>query len=115
MKKAMWSVDDTGKFLFSDKHSGQFNLLPGFDQKWLAGALHSALAGRQMSVEEVRHYVLTETPCYTYTEALTQLERNGEIEIVSAPPERRKGSFAKYVNDRRLVIRFVSVRRSEQL
>jgi three-Cys-motif partner protein len=115
MKKAMWSVDDTGHFRFSDKHSGQFNLLPGFDQGWLAGALRSSLAEREMNVGEIRHYVLTETPCYIYNDALAQLERNGDIEIVSSPPDRRKGSFAKYDEDERLVIRFVNAPRPEQL
>ena len=114
MKKAMWSVDDRGHFRFSDKHSGQLNLLPGFDQSWLAGNLRSSLAGHQMTVEEIRHYVLTETPCYIYNEALAQLERNEEIEIPSSPPGRRKGSFKKYVDDERLVIRFVKARPSEQ-
>ena len=115
MKKAMWSVDSTGNFRFSDKHSGQFTLLPGFDQGWLAGSLRSSLAGRQMDVGEIRHYILSETPCYIYNEALAQLERNGEIEIVSSPPRRRKGSFAKYADSDDLVVRFLSERRSEQL
>jgi three-Cys-motif partner protein len=115
MKKAMWAIDSTGYFRFSDKHSGQLSLLPGFNNDWLAGTLRSALAGRQMNVREIRHHILTETPCYTYNEALAQLERNGEIEIVSCPPGRRKGSFAKYVDDDSLVIRFLNRSRSEQM
>ncbi len=115
MKKAMWSVDDTGQFRFSDKHSGQFNLLPGFDESWLADNLRSSLVGRQMTVGEIRHHVLTETPCFKYTDSLAQLERNEEIAIISSPPGRRKGTFAKYVDDDRLVIRFINAPRSEQL
>jgi hypothetical protein len=109
MKRAMWSVDTSGRFQFSDKHSGQLSLLPGFDEDWLALTLRSSLGGRQLNVSEIRHHVLTETPCYQYGKALGILERREDLEIVSAPKGRRRGIFVKYVDDPQLVVRFVKL------
>jgi protein gp37 len=35
------------------------------------------------------------TPCYRFNDALTILERAGKPQILDAPEERRRGSFAK--------------------
>lgn len=97
MKKSMWDVDTTGTFQFSDAESpGQLRLLSGYDQSWLAGELRARLREKTLTVPEVERYVLTETPCRLYNSALTQLERDGSLEITDAPRGRRKGSFRKY-------------------
>jgi hypothetical protein len=59
-----------------------------------------------MSVGDIRHYVLTETPCYLYVEALSSLEQDGSLVVVKAPPGRRRGTFAKYADDPNFVVRF---------
>jgi three-Cys-motif partner protein len=109
MKKSMWSVDARGQFRFSDRHSGQLRMLPGFDQKWLAEKLRVSLENREMKVDEIRHYVLTETPCYLYNGALASLEKTGDLGVVAAPPGRKEGTFAKYVDDPEFIVRFQRV------
>ena len=105
MKKAMWKVGSEGSFKFSDKYSGQLELLPGFNQEWLADRLFQSLQGRAYTVEEVRHFVLTETPCYRYYEALTLLEKAERLTALGAPRDRRRGSFGTYLGDSTFQIR----------
>ena len=94
MKRSMWNVDASGSFHFSDRHAGQPSLLTFFGQEWLAAALSQELAGRTLTVGEVKKFVLRETPCYIYKEALRLLEKQGGAEPVNPPDERRKGTFA---------------------
>jgi three-Cys-motif partner protein len=97
MKKAMWTVDKTGGFRFSDKDCPeQLPLLARtFDQDWLAEELKSRLAGKTVTVAQVREFVLTETPCYQFKRALQILEtaKDPTIRAVGAPPGRRPGTF----------------------
>lgn len=97
MKKAMWSVDGNGGFKFSDKDNpGQLRLLDEeFDQPWLAEQLSKKLAGRTMTVAQVKEFVLDTTPCYLFREALKSLESRKEpvIRIVKAPANRKPGTY----------------------
>jgi hypothetical protein len=104
MKKAMWSVDKTGEFRFSDKDDpGQLKLLElSYDQRWLADELSSKLAGRTMTVGTVKEYVLTQTPCYLYVTALANLERSDRLQALNPPRGRRKGTF----KDANMKVRF---------
>jgi three-Cys-motif partner protein len=97
MKKAMWSVDSTGEFRFSDSDSpDQLSLLSvAFDQPWLADELCRRLGGRTMSIDEVFEFVLTETPCYLFKTALKILETDRRMKIVSKPPTRRPKTYPK--------------------
>lgn len=109
MKKAMWSVDATGSFKFSDADDpGQLLLLKGFNPPWLAERMVTEYLGKEPAVKEIEHFVLVDTPCYKYNEALRVLESDGRIDILGAPPDRRKGSFRKYVQDSGVKIRFKS-------
>jgi hypothetical protein len=94
----MWSVDHTGEFRFSDKDDPtQLPLLEqAYDQKWLADALSVRLAGKTMTVGEVKEYVLTQTPCYLYKEALGMLEkaRPKLLQVLDPPRGRKTGTFA---------------------
>lgn len=95
MKKAMWSVDHSGKFRFSDKDEpGQLRLLEDeFDQQWLADFLDRELAERSMTVGEVKAFVLENSPCYLFKVALKELFDRGRI-VVPGPPEKwRRGTF----------------------
>jgi DsbC/DsbD-like thiol-disulfide interchange protein len=97
MKKAMWSVDANGGFRFSDEDSpGQLRLLDEkFDQAWLAGQLSEKLAGRTMTVAEIKEHVLVSTPCYLYKEALKSLERGRDhvTSVMKAPTNRKPGTY----------------------
>jgi len=107
MKKAMWKVDGTGGFRFSDRDNpDQFKLLnETFDQRWLAEELSDKLTGRTLSVSDVREYVLIQTPCCVFKDALKFLEYSDppRIEVVSPPAARRRGSF----KEESIQVRFV--------
>jgi three-Cys-motif partner protein len=94
MKKAMWNVDKTGEFRFSDRDNpAQLQLLEEtFDQNWLAAELR-ALSGRTMSVADVKEHVLTQTPCYLFKGALKSLEGSGVAVVVSAPVTRKPKTY----------------------
>ena len=97
MKKAMWHVDKTGGFRFSDRDDpDQLRLLEdSFSQQWLAEELAARLSNRTLTIAEVKEYVLVETPCYLFKAALKLLEtsKQGKLTVVSAPAERRPGKF----------------------
>jgi hypothetical protein len=97
MKKAMWSVDRTGNFRFSDKDNpDQLKLLDeSCSQSWLAEELHGRLKGREMTAAGVKEFVLTDTPCYLFKEALKilQSDKPERIRVVKAPIGRRRGEY----------------------
>jgi len=95
MKKAMWTVDRTGNFRFSDRESpDQLTFLDqAFDQDWLAASLAKSLVGKELLVKEVKEYVLTKTPCYLYKKALVSLERCNALQPVDAQSSRVKYQF----------------------
>jgi three-Cys-motif partner protein len=97
MKRAMWSVDKTGEFRFSDEDNPkQLPLFSkAYDPDWLAAELAKRLAGRTVTVDQVKEYVLTDTPCYLFKEALKSLEtgKHKRIVVVKKPPGRKSGSY----------------------
>ena len=95
MKRAMWSVDKSGEFRFSDSDNpAQLKLLnESFSQSWLAGELLSRLAGRTMTGTEIKEFVLVETPCYLFKDALKSLESAKKIAVVASPTGRKPGTF----------------------
>lgn len=94
MKRAMWKLDDSGAFRFSDKDDpDQLRLLSGCTQDWLANELSRDLRGRTLSVEQIKEFVLTETPCYRFKQALKSLEKVDRLEVRDAADGRRFGTF----------------------
>jgi len=95
MKKAMWAVDKTGEFRFSDRDDPkQLQLLhQSFDDHWLADELRTRLKGRTMTAAEVKEYVLAATPCYLFKTALKSLELSEDASVIHAPIGRRKGVY----------------------
>ena len=78
MKKAMWRVDGMGTYRFSDRDDpNQQVFLSGFDDEWLAHELFCRLKGRSLSETQLQEYVLTETPCYKFKNAINMLRRKG--------------------------------------
>ncbi len=100
MKEAMWKVDDTGSFQFSDHYdarglmslfSAQPNLAP------LREAILKTFKGRQISIENLLDWVIAETeflPKHLKRPVLAPMEEAGEISIVNPAPKRRKGTFS---------------------
>ena len=97
MKKAMWAVDKTGSFFFSDRDNpNQMSLLADqFDDQWLAKALQERLAGEVLSLSQIKEFVLVNTPCRLFKKALVILEKKGVLQAVNVPSTRRSGTFTK--------------------
>lgn len=82
MKKAMWSVDKKGNFRFSDAtNSAQISLFISdkFDDLWLSDFLHGRFNGKTMSCGSLKEFILTETPCVNYKDALGILWKAGKL------------------------------------
>lgn len=97
MKKAMWAVDKTGEFRFSDEDNPtQLKLFSEtYDDGWLAEELAVRLAGRTMSVYRIKEYVLTDTPCYLFKTSLKSLElsKDKQLRVIKAPAGRKPGTY----------------------
>jgi three-Cys-motif partner protein len=100
MKKAMWKVDQTGGFRFSDKYNvSQLNLFKNYTEEMLMQELISNFKGKEILLSEVNEFVLTETPACLYKNALCILEKQGSLSVTHSPAGRKKGSFPeKYAN-----------------
>ncbi|MBE3560335.1 MAG: three-Cys-motif partner protein TcmP [Ktedonobacteraceae bacterium] len=97
MKQAMWRVDPTGSFTFSDASNPFQPLLltePNYaDAQRL---LTTQLKGKTMRLADVKEYVLAETPyLFMKKEVLRPMEVTSppKIRVISADPRRRKGTF----------------------
>ena len=93
MKKAMWTVDQSGGFEFSDRHAHSFGKLFQYDDSQLANDLVEDLGGQVLTVGQVKEYVIVNTPAYCYKRALGNLERTGRLEPIDPPKGRRQGAF----------------------
>lgn len=95
MKSAMHRVDGTGSFRFSDDFDPtQLQLFRPPDDDWLADHLASKLAGRTMSIGDVKKFVLTETPCCKYALAMQKIRTQKKLTIIGCKPGKRI-SFTK--------------------
>jgi three-Cys-motif partner protein len=95
MKKAMWKVDQTGTFRFSDKNDpSQLRLFEKYNDNLCAEELTQNLKSKTLTLEQIKEYVLTETPAYLYKPALVILEKKQLIKIHNPPAKRRMGTFA---------------------
>jgi three-Cys-motif partner protein len=100
MKEAMWKVDESGEFTFSDATDPDqmvlFSKFPRFDD--LEKRLTARFSGQEASVGEIEEFVLAET-AYRETHYKRQVLKELElcnaprIEVIGAPPSRRRGTF----------------------
>lgn len=94
MKRAMWSVDPTGRYRFEDRFAGH-DVLVGLDMKEaepLKDDLMRQFGGLTTTIEEIEHYVLTQTPFHIghiRRKTLTPLQK---AEMVFTD-QTRKGAF----------------------
>lgn len=96
MKKAMWQVDSSGFFGFSDKTGlDQMNLLSSYTDAQLSNDIGEHFSGRVVTVGEVEEYVLTETPAYKHKAALKLMEKSEppRLTVVDPPPDRKRRTF----------------------
>ncbi len=96
MKKAMWSVDRSGGFEFSDKIASERSSLFEYHDEALAEDLVTALKGRTLSVQQLQEYALVNTPACKYYQAFGTMEKARQLCVVDAPTGRRGGSFKEY-------------------
>lgn len=100
MKEAMWKVDETGTFQFSDATDpGQSVLFEaGPDATDLRRRLLAKFRGVEVGIEELEEFVLVQTP-YRETHlrktVLIPMEKAAppELQVVSAPTNRKRTHF----------------------
>lgn len=99
MKEAMWKVDDTGSFQFSD-HSDARGLMSLFSEQPNLAPLREAILrkfrGKEIAVEDLRDWLIAETeflPKHLKVPILAPMEQAGEVSVVSPAAKRRKGTF----------------------
>jgi len=101
MKEAMWRVDETGSFQFSDatydpNQSFLFELEPNFVK--LKNIILKNFKGKTVSVEELENFILTETPFtqnHYKRSILAKMEQAhpSEIKVQCKGSKRKKGTF----------------------
>jgi three-Cys-motif partner protein len=101
MKKAMWNVDRSGSFEFSDKFASSLGKLFEYTDDNLARDLHATFAGQELSVEDIQRFILTSTPAYNFKTALEQMQRTGKLRPVTT--QARKFDFSEPT----LVVHFI--------
>ncbi len=107
MKEAMWRVDPSGEFIFSDATDPNQRVLFSSDHSDLPRILGTRFAGQEVSVGEVARFVLEETAYQRsfFKKALKDLETAAApgLEVLDPPPRRRRGTFP----DESLIVRFL--------
>lgn len=98
MKEAMWNVDESGSYLFSDNTYNPaqpvlFQREPDF--AYLKRLLLERFRRSTITVADLEEFVLTETPFREthYRRVLVPMEKAGEISAHCPTHKRRKGSF----------------------
>lgn len=100
MKEAMWRVDKSGSFQFSDATSNPnqpvlFELCPNYSQ--LKNALLREFKGKSVSITELENFIITQTvfrETHYKTHILEQMEKANPPEVsVKCKTKRRKGDF----------------------
>jgi hypothetical protein len=92
MKSAMWQVDPTGRYQFSDATRPEqltlFQAAP--DLEWLRRLILIRFAGTQARVEDVEEFVLVDTAFREtrYRRILAGLENEGRIDILTSRKRR---------------------------
>ncbi len=93
MKGAMKSVDGSGAYRFCDASEHQGDLFRFDDPAHYADITMKSFVGQTVSYDDVRGFVLNETPFANPTSILKELERSGRLSVVTRSPNRRRGTF----------------------
>ena len=110
MKEAMWKVDQSGAFTFSDATNPNQLVLFGNEPQYdlLKQQIMRELSGRIVTVGDVEEFVLADTAFREthYKQQILkpmELANPSQLQILDAPPNRRLGTFA----DPGLRLRFI--------
>ncbi|WP_235036306.1 three-Cys-motif partner protein TcmP [Arthrobacter sp. 18067] len=94
MKEAMWKVDPSGGYKFSDLLHGQTVLFePEVDTSPLQHELASVFRGQCLSIEDIEEYVVVYTPyCKSHVKrkTLAEMQRRNQI---SSPNQRTRNTY----------------------
>lgn len=98
MKEAMWKVDSTGEFKFSDATDpNQLVMFSEPNFELLKDQLQVQFAGREATVREIEDFVLTKTAFREthYKKVLTKLENSAPPTLIPIDPKpgRRRGTY----------------------
>lgn len=100
MKEAMWKVDESGAFRFSDATAGAQLALPFTaepDFTVLRRAIVDRFGGKITTVGEVEEFVLADTPfreTHYKKQVLADLERERLVVAIDPKPGRRAGTYS---------------------
>jgi three-Cys-motif partner protein len=98
MKEAMWNIDKTGQYRFSDVTGFNQSLLMDYEQepRWVESAAKKVFEqykGKTVDEEEIHRFVVADTQ-YLYRKAILQhLEKCRPQKILDVQPRQRAGSF----------------------
>ena len=110
MKEAMWKVDESGEFTFSDATNRNqmvlFEKTPDF--LLLEGLIFNKFQGQNPTVAQIEEFVLAETPfvkSHYKVNVLKKLENSipPKIVIENSPASRRRGTYG----DQNMRVRFL--------
>jgi len=99
MKEAMWKVNESGMFEFSDATYNPaqpmlFEVNPNYDQ--LKKIILANFRKKSISIPELENFILTQTPfreTHYKRQILALMEKAEEIEVKSLNPKRKKYTF----------------------
>jgi hypothetical protein len=98
MKEAMWRLDESGTYTFSDatdpNQSVLFTAEP--DRRFLTRLILDKFAGVETTPNEIQRFVVRQTPFREthYKKVLQAMEEAGKIVPVNPPAKRRRGTYA---------------------
>ncbi|MCD5341722.1 three-Cys-motif partner protein TcmP [Arthrobacter sp. AK04] len=94
MKEAMWKVDPSGGYTFSDLLHGQTVLFePEVDTRPLQHELATMFRGRCLSIEEIEEYVVVHTPyCKSHVKRKTLAEMQRKNQVTS-PNQKTRNTY----------------------
>lgn len=97
IKEAMWKVDESGTYTFSDatdpNQSMLFSAEP--DRELLKRLIVDRFGGTETTPNEIERFVVHDTPFREthYKKVLQALEATGRLLPISAPAARRRGTY----------------------
>jgi len=98
IKEAMWRVDESGTYTFSDatdpNQSVLFSAEP--NRELLKRLILEKFSGTETTPGQIERFVVRDTPYREthYKKVLQVLEKEGRVVPIDTPPERRSGTYA---------------------